>query len=225
MEALHKDLVPYQLCGRIHHKLIPVSLLNDASRINELYRQKKEMVARAEAEGDWYQYVFLHERPYRLDALPSAAKKGLSRNPSAFWKLVGDVWQDSENIRQNLAKWKRIWSSPIEDREACMSGEDIRIFKSLSDEVEVWRGMNHKHYKRGLGGLSWTLDQDKAIWFASRFPHWGRPLVAKAVINKPDVLAYFGGRNESEIVSMQVRIVSVTEIGKVECIAHVRFRG
>jgi hypothetical protein len=89
-----------------------------------------------------------------------------------------------------------------------MSEEDIRIFKSLPDEVEVWRGMNDKHCKPGLRGISWTLDQDKAIWFANRFPHWGRPLVAKAVINKPDVLAYFGERDESEIVSMQVRIVS-----------------
>lgn len=211
MEALHRELILYlDEHNTVHHPLVVGWFpSDDASRINQLYREKKEQLAKAESDEDWDQYVFLHEKPYRLHALKRAARKGLSRKPSEFWQLAGEVWQGSENIHQDLANWKQLWEMPIENRMACMSAEDRLIFESLPDEVEAWRGTSHK---RGLGGLSWTLDQEKAAWFAKRSSHRGRPLLAKAAINKLDVLAYFGYWGESEIVSMQVSIISVTDI-------------
>ena len=207
MEALDKELIRHRRGDMVHHPLVTGWVRQDASPINQTLRRMKEKVAKAESDGDWHQYVFLHEKPYRLDALESAAKKGLSQNPSDFWRLVGEVWQDSENIHQNLAKWKRLWGKLIENRVACMSTEDRLIFESLPDQVEVWRGTNHK---RGLGGLSWTLDQEKAAWFANRFSN--PRLVVKGLTNKRDIVAYFGERDEREIVSMRVSIISVTDV-------------
>ena len=212
MEELHSDLIPYSDDNIVHHPLIVASLLRDASHINKVYREKKELVAKAEADGDWDLYVFLHEKPYRLDALERAARKGLSHKPSEFWRLVGEVWQDSENIHQNLDKWKRLWAKPIENRAACMSAEDRLIFESLPDEVEVWRGTNHK---RGIGGLSWTLEQGKADLFAQRFSNPLPALVTKGLTSKCDIVAYFGERKEREIVSLRVSIISVTNINNV----------
>jgi hypothetical protein len=147
--------------------------------INQTYRYKLDAVKKAEADDDWSLYVFLHERPYRLGALLSATKKGLSKNPSQFWSLVGNVWQDSENIHQNLSKWKRVWGMPVEGRRACMSDKDIHVFDSLPNQVDVWRGTSHKRY---IDGLSWTLDQDTAVYFARRFCSKSRvPLVAQGI--------------------------------------------
>ena len=92
-----------------------------------------------------------------------------------------------------------------------MSAKDLLIFESLPEKVEAWRGTNHK---RGLNGLSWTLDQEKAVWFARRFA-WEPSLLAKALVDKGDVVAYFGERNEREIVSLRVSIISVTDIKHV----------
>ena len=98
----------------------------------------------------------------------------------------------------------------IEDRQACMSAEDLRIFNSLPEQIQVWRGTS---YKRGINGLSWTLDEQKAAHFARRFNLNSRaPLVAKGRAKKANVLAYFGERDEREIVSMQISIISVTDI-------------
>ena len=85
-----------------------------------------------------------------LDALLSATNKGLRKKPSEFWPLVGEVWQDAENIRQRLSKWKLLWKMPIEGRRGCMSAEDILIFNSLHEQIEVWRGSSHKRYIDGL---------------------------------------------------------------------------
>jgi hypothetical protein len=179
---------------------------------NRRYRQKKKLVAKAEADGDWDSYISLHERPYRVGALNWAAEKGLSNNPPKFWGLVGKVWQDSENIRQNRRLWKRMWCRPIKDRRACMSLENSLVFESLPDKVEAWRGTN---YWNNISGLSWTLDQEKAVFFANRFADPQPPLVAKALIAKRDIVAYFGERNEREIVSLRVSIILVRDINHV----------
>ena len=110
-------------------------LTRDASSINRIYREKLDKVKKADVDGDWGKYVCLHERPYRLDALLSATKKGLKKKPPEFWALVGDVWQDSENVHQSLSKWKRLWDTAIEGRKACMSAEDIRIFDCLPEQT------------------------------------------------------------------------------------------
>jgi hypothetical protein len=95
-----------------------------------------------------------------------------------------------------------------------MSEEDKRFFDSLPERIEVWRGTS---YRRSIGGLSWTLDHEKAAWFARRFCAGSRvPLIAKGTVPKGDVLAYFGERSEQEIVSMRVSIISITQIAHTE---------
>jgi hypothetical protein len=66
--------------------------------------------------------------------------------------------------------------------------------------------------KRSIRGLSWTLDRDKAIWFAKRFSMLPRltPRLVEGFVHKRHVLAYFGGRKEKEIVSMHVDVRGVT---------------
>jgi hypothetical protein len=166
----------------------------------------------AKAAGDWSKYVILHERPYRIDALLTAIDSGLSDEPSYYWEMVGNVWRGSENIYENLDPWQRLWGSRIEGRHACMSVDDQSIFNSLPEQFEVWRGAS---YKTGINGLSWTLNENKAAWYARRFRSRPNvPIVAKGTVLKRDVLAYFGERHKSEIISQRVSIVSMTEIGR-----------
>jgi hypothetical protein len=210
METLHPNLTRYAYDGRVHHRLVVASLTKDASHINRIYRYKIDAVAKARANGDWEVYVFLHEKPYRLDALLRAAKNGLKKKPSEFWALLGRVWRDTENDHQHPVKWRRLWAETIEGRQACMSDEDLRIFDGLPEPIEVWRGTSRK---RDLPGLSWTLDREKAVWFARRFCSESRvPLLANGIVEKDNVLAYFGGRDEFEIVSIKVSISSVTTL-------------
>lgn len=212
MEALHQDLIPYVMDGMIHHPLLVQLLPEDASYINQLYLQKLEKLKLAKASKDWDRYITLHERPYRLNALLIAIDSGLSDRPSDYWELVGQVWRESENIFENPTAWEKLWGSTIDGRHACMSTKDLQIFNSLPKQLVVWRGASNKN---GIAGLSWTLNENKAAWYARRFrTDPNVPVVAKGLLLKRDILAYFGERHESEIVSRRVSVVSVVEIGR-----------
>lgn len=51
---------------------------------------------------------------------------------------------------------------------------------------------------KNIKALSWTLDRETAEWFAHRFGEEGT--VYEAQIPKKYILAFFNGRNESEVV-------------------------
>lgn len=68
-------------------------------------------------------------------------------------------------------------------------------YTALQEKITVYRGIR----SRGkLQALSWTLELDKAEWFAKRWGSHGK--VYSAVVSKEDVLAYFCSRNEAEVV-------------------------
>jgi len=219
-ELLHKEeeAIP-ELAGHIHegtfgwtlHHPLLIHLMIDPKRCavyNESYRVKSRMVARALAEKKWGSALFLHERPYRLEKLLEYRAMGLSGRE--YWRLVGEVWVDSENIFQHEDRWRRVWSERTEGREAVMNEKELKRLESLPDVIDVWRGVQMKKRARGL---SWTLDRKRAEWFAHRLLRKGRkPLLVHGRVNINDVLAVFLGRNEDEVVAERVRVVSVTEL-------------
>jgi hypothetical protein len=94
METLHADLIPHADDEMVYHPLVIADLTIDASRINHIYRQKIELLAKAEADGDWSTYVFLHERPYRLGGLLAAPCIEQSNSPvslSPFRSICPDM--------------------------------------------------------------------------------------------------------------------------------------
>ena len=81
------------------------------------------------------------------------------------------------------------------DKAFLMDEDEQKQYSALPKEITVYRGI------RGRGrleALSWTLDIDKAEWFAKRWNKGGK--VYSAMVKKEDVLAVFTSRNEDEIV-------------------------
>jgi hypothetical protein len=211
-EALNPELENYLCKSRfgsimIHHPLI-IELFYDPSRcgfVNHHYTYKKEMAEKAFSERDWGHYIGLHERGYRFEALLRAVRAGLSGEE--YWKQVSWVWTDSENIYQHLKEWKALWSRSDIDRAAIMDEDEVAKLESLPETIQVWRGTQHKKL---TNGLSWTLDKDKAIWFARR---WLRkkqkPYLVHGEVKKSDVKALFLSRGENEIVSPLVKVKKI----------------
>src|ERR1700730_7082292 len=107
---------------------------------------------------------------------------------SDYWELVGNVWIDSENIRQHYAVWKRIWTAPIPDKEKCMDTTERARLARMPLAFDVWRGIGF----RGRTGLSWTRDRDKAVWFARRFSEFsvGAARLFHGNVKRQDVHAF-----------------------------------
>ena len=198
---LHDDLKEcieeWSFGKSIHHPLLVVAPMGDSpiltTQYNLQYEAKCIQVQNAIENKDIEMFIYLHERPYRHDALLKAYGEWWTPDlDEDYWNQVARVWIDSENIYQNKYSWRSLLTEQYSNPNLMMNEEEKIFFESLPDEITIFRGgMDDK-------GFSWTLDKDRACWFANR---WNQDQeVFEKTINKSDALAYLNGRNESEII-------------------------
>jgi hypothetical protein len=195
-EPLNPDLVPYLEDGvlgkQLRHPLLYQVPLWTNGYANKLYLQKKEDLIDAVLHRKYSKIVFLHERPYRVDAFTKIAS---DLPDETYWSLLGSIWTDTENSWQNLDEWRKLFSSNRPHRDRLMDRDEILAYNSLADTVKVYRGC-----QKGINenGISWTLKREKAEWFSTRLGKDG--VVLEKEVSKEDILAVFTGRNEFEVV-------------------------
>ena len=187
-----------------------------SARVNQFFRYKQQAKAKALADRDWHNYVFLHERPYRVDAFTDIADMLGNED---YWTLLRTVYVDSENVWQHREDWYELVGSGRAKRDL-FSSDDVQCVFSLPPEqggllptTVIYRGFRHDEdgLDDGLDGLSWTLDLARAKWFARRFPHKGGvAMIAKATVDAEHVLAYITDRGEQEIVVLPWHVSNVT---------------
>jgi len=196
-ESLHPDLVPYleqssEGWMMLRHPLVyQVPFFSNGSA-NAYYEQKRNAVEKATGDKNYKQFVWLFERPYRVEAFIKIADK---LSDTDYWKLLSDVWIDTENQYAYLKEWKKLLGSKRSNRHYMMVEEEDNILRSLADEVSIYRGC-----QKGLNedGLSWTLDKSKAKFFANRFGKKG--IILERKIPKSDIVAVLLSRGESEVI-------------------------
>lgn len=217
---LHPDLKPYVHEGGpigtvLQHPLVYEIPHMLPGRCNEAYAHKQRELKKAIALRKWDTVIWLHERPWRLDALMALREFEIPNK--RWWQLVRQVWVDSENVYQNGAEWERVWADTRPNRQAVMDKDEKAELRALPDTLTVYRGAIEE---MNAEGMSWTLEPKRAEWFAHRFERGGTPVVIEARVAKAEVLAHFTGRNESEIVlpldavrtQSRVRVVRVREV-------------
>ena len=196
----------------IHHPLLVVVPMSEDNPLNITqynlqYEAKVIQVQDAIEQNDIHRFIYLHERPYRHDALLNAyADWWIPDSDAEYWDVIVSAWIDSENIYQNKYSWKSLLTEQYANPHLMMDEKEKAFFDSLPEEITIFRGgMDDK-------GFSWTLDKDKAVWFANRWQMNGnlgdKSNVTKRhntnlfekTINKNDALAYLNGRGESEII-------------------------
>lgn len=217
-EELDPALVPYLyedgLFGlSIKHPLVFSIVHNPAMNafVNAQFKQKKEALKRAENKCDWHTYVWLHERPYRIDAFLGI---GWRLDGPQYWDLLGQVWSDTENAWQNMDEWREALTDSREGREM-MSDEDVRCVFDLPPEkggllpmTLIYRGYC---FDEALQGYSWTLDRARAKWFARRRCQDGHPSpkIASGLVAREHVIAHITCRDEQEIVTLPEHVVEL----------------
>lgn len=197
---LHDDLVPY-LCNTSAFQMLRHPLVYSVpyhpqlnAIINKQYKQKKNAVEEAKRDKKFSSYIFLHERPYRINAFSDMSKL---MNDKEYYETLSHIWIDSENIYQNKDLWKSLMKEKdrVRAKRHFMSKEDQKYFDSLPDIITVYRGYDPGKNKVGF---SYSLSEEKAEWFAKRFNKNG--MVVKRKISKLKIFAYTNSRNEQEII-------------------------
>lgn len=195
-EDLHEDLKACLTTRRglaIHHPLmIEPSYSPELNHfINRRYVEKKKCFEEKIAEEDWWGAIWIYERPYRIELFLSFKDQLLD---AEYWEMLRWLWVDSENIWKNRKTWVDLLASHRSG--SFMDEEDLETFKGLPEKLVIYRGFMPRKNKNGL---SWTLSEGKAQWFADRFAGW-RGEVASRRIKRSEVFAYIDSRDEEEII-------------------------
>jgi hypothetical protein len=166
--------------------------------VNAQFRAKVEAVAAAEQKGEWGKYLALHEKPYRVEAFHHVKNK---LGAFEYWELLSEVWVSLENVWQYQQVLKQLIFDPVPkdllvSRHHMMSLDEQFVFNGLSGQIRIFRGCL-KHNKKGL---SWTLDREKAIWFANRFAKHAQPLLVSGYVDADKIAAYLDCRGEKEVI-------------------------
>ena len=180
----------------VHHPLVITSLYRPFDRgqieeINATYLRQKELVQQFKAEREFRGCLFLTKRPYRLDMFVDQLVPLLK--DQQYWKLLSFVWVDTEGPHLNFSTWAHLFASERKFRPMLMDKAERAALAAMPDVLTIYRGGSTKK------GLSWTLTEEKARWFASRHRD-GKSRVYKATVPKDKVYAYLNGRKEHEIV-------------------------
>lgn len=200
---LHPDLKVYLTEGS-HFKSLQHPLVYGVpytpemnNYYNKRYALLTESTQQALKDRKPFRYIWMHERPYRLDAFVRYTEEA-DMSDDDYWEALGAVWQDSENVWQHFATWKRLLRADRPNKHMFMDEEDREAFAKLPDTLKVYRGCVRDQNEKGM---SWTLDRKRATWFSKRFQRAGEiPCVRSKTIRKDRVFAYLGGRGESEII-------------------------
>ena len=218
VEDLHPDLQSglqdHPSLGKIlHHPLaihVPYSTMMNAY-INERYKHIQSQLKKYEEAEDWHMYIFTHERPYRFQIFLDVNDRILKED---YGDLVAALWIDSENIYQHRDAWVDVFRNAMILGSLLMDEEDWNRFIDLPETMTIYRGIQ---FQSQTEGLSWTLDRDKAIWFMNRWARKGtNPQLLVGKLDKEDVIAYYGGRGESEIVCFPEHVYDVEVINANE---------
>lgn len=152
------------------------------------------------------QVAYLLTKSYSLGFL-KYAEPHLSRD--SFAEMLAYMWVNTEspNNDPNLTKAKLLSMFKAASPAALMDKDELLQFRMLDDIVNVYRGVTS--YNAGnVKALSWTLDQEKAEWFAHRYGENGT--VYEAQISKAHIHALFNSRNESEVIVDPKHLTDIT---------------
>ena len=170
-----------------------VDLVN---RQDDLAAWRKQVGSLIDNSKSAYEVYLMVDKTYSLAfikfAEPFLSDQDLGQILSSAW-----ITNEAPSSDPNLNKRNLVALFRSVPHEYLMDAEEMKQYAELEDPVTIYRGVrseNQKHIKN----LSWTLDRDKAEWFAHRFDRDGN--VYEAQIKKEHILALFNGRGESEIV-------------------------
>lgn len=174
--------------------------------INASFAQKRASADEALAKKNWSRYIFLHERPYRIDAFEDVMD---DMTDQEYWGRLSDIWVDSENIGAQPSRWRELLLSERGSRESFMNENERAELAKLPQKFTVYRGYSENDQEEF--GMSWSTDAGVAEWFARRFARDDEKIIMENLeISKDDVFAYVTRRGEDEIILDMRNVVERT---------------
>jgi hypothetical protein len=210
---LHQPILPTDCFGIITHPVLEsnfvVGMNEDGTQSNGLVDllKDKKMLSRyikyyencINSQKDLYGILNFIRKPYILQFL-NITKEQISCRDFSESLIEGWVSDEYANQNTSVSREELLNMFLMADAEYMIDNEDKKTYQTIknSKEITIYRGVTEYNEKDVDKALSWTLDIDTALYFATRFNQHGN--VYKAIIASDDVLAYTNIRNEQEVI-------------------------
>lgn len=202
LDKLHPDLKPYlqdsQALGKVLHHPLVVEVFPLWKPANDKYAYKLKAVDEALKADDLEKYVWLHERPYRLDTLTALYQEG-SMHLKRFKEAWLTFWSDAEPSDEMYWQWAF-------EEVAFATDNPKQARKHKGKVVKLYRGTEAGDPL----GLAWSLSEETGKFFARRFTKRPELVVGEALFD--NAYAYITGRSEEEV---DIDPEAVTELERV----------
>ena len=189
--------------------------LEDEARYNAYLRKiAKDSIGGCE---DVEQLLSLIRKSYRLPYLLYMRREKIISTKecgnllAGQWCLIENLSNDATVPKGTVLRW--IMAA---DKEKLMDAEELREYNAFPGVLTLYRGCR---VAKAAKGMSWTLSEDKARWFADRMSllssgkRGGGSLVYRAKIRKEDVVGYLSGRGEREVIVDYRKLFDVELVG------------
>ena len=170
--------------------------------LNKLFKSKQEDLKGSIRNKKWENVLMIHERPWRAWAFIQFSPY---MKPVEYWENLARVWIATEFPHHHKDMWLEVFDANIKQKRKLMTSKERQVLQELPSTVTIYRGYNDK-IENTLMGISWTLSEEKATWFANRFAAGEEPRVAEGLCEKSSILAYFEGRDEKEVVVNPINV-------------------
>lgn len=168
--------------------------LKDEQALAEWRKQLKQQI---DALSNVKDIFLMLNKPYILTFIsyiePMLTDAELGKILSDNWSFIEEITGNCNVNGRKLVKWFL-----RADKRSLMTEEEYSVYESLPEEVTIYRGVT-SHNRRYKMALSWTIDREKAVWFANRF-ETGTGEVWQMTIPKERICCFFSGRNEQEVI-------------------------
>jgi len=189
--------------------------------LRAIKRRLAEHQAELLRKKDYDAYLFSfdgHKRFLYFDRIAS------QMDNASYWHCLGMVWSMIETSHEHAGIWLAHFKSKRPQREKLMNARERKRLKALPDVLTIYRGCARTKH---ADGISWTLSRRVAEFFVNYSNSARRALlcqhkqsttgiIVSGQCYKRDVLAYFSGRKEKEIV-IDAANVFEKQIHRIDC--------
>ena len=163
---------------------------------NQSLKWKKEKLQEYIDAEDYSGMVMVHEKAHRASAFFNYVFD--EAPPLEAARLLLEIYVNTENYYQNKDMWGVMIDSLRDELREVVDEDDKTAWDEYIEKGEpitVYRGVRGERY---FNGHSWTVDEEKAIWFAKRFGGSGQ--VCEGKVDPQDILICLVNWGESELV-------------------------
>ncbi len=178
---------------------------------------KQELLDEAINQENWDEVFMIIEKPYRLSWLEE--NYDLITDEKAYYEFLKDAYIESEFPMVGFYEYedllKLFWHKNYP--KLMMDKDELGFYNQLPQEITIWRGIRVvEELDEENVGFSFTLDKERAEWFAKRFSQDGKgtPMLIEAKVKKDKILSVFLNRGEEEVLVSpdNIEVVSIQEI-------------